>query len=119
MITGICFKCGTSEGLSLVPFHFHVTPDESTAEEVAGLAGNVGPRAQRRGALEGGSAQSGHQSVVGPRGMQGHGQAARVAGLNHDPGRADDIGQGTDIRRMAGSSSGGSARFWAACGSCP
>jgi hypothetical protein len=35
----ICFKCGTSESVSLVPFHFHVTPDDSTAEDVANAAG--------------------------------------------------------------------------------
>ncbi len=35
----ICFKCGTSESLSLVLTHFYTTPDEDAATEAASAAG--------------------------------------------------------------------------------
>ncbi len=35
----ICFKCGTTDGLSLAPTHFYTTPDEDAATATASAAG--------------------------------------------------------------------------------
>jgi hypothetical protein len=39
----VCFKCGARSAVSHVERHFYVTPDSNTAEDIAGIAGNLAP----------------------------------------------------------------------------
>ena len=90
----------TGAATSSGPSNDYGRADPDRGVDRPGLARHVGPGpAVRLGALAGGRGDAVVDAVVGPDRGQGDGQPVRVARLDEEPGRADQLGEWPDRRR--------------------